>query len=91
MSDRDTASVWVGGDTGGRPGPAVRMPRAGATLLGLVVGSEALALAVGVHVEVAQRAGHDVTAERSTSVERTSLPVVVRGNASSRRSTRGRL
>ncbi|WP_347404316.1 4'-phosphopantetheinyl transferase superfamily protein [Micromonospora sp. WMMD1120] len=44
-----------------------------------------------VDVEVAQRPGHDVTAERSASVERTSLPVVVRGNRSSRCSTRGRL
>lgn len=42
-------------------------------------------------VEVVQRAGHGVAAERSAPVERTSLPVVVRGNASSRRSTRGRL
>ncbi|MCG5438194.1 4'-phosphopantetheinyl transferase family protein [Micromonospora foliorum] len=33
-----------------------------------------------VDVEVVQRPGHGVTAERSASVERTSLPVVVRGN-----------
>lgn len=47
---------------------------------------EGLVLAVAVHasgpvdVEVVQRPGHRVTAERSASVERTSLPVVVRGN-----------
>ncbi|MEU4335725.1 4'-phosphopantetheinyl transferase superfamily protein [Micromonospora lupini] len=46
---------------------------------------------VDVDVEVVQRAGHGVAAERSAPVERTSLPVVVRGNWSSRRSTRGRL
>ncbi|MEH0930511.1 4'-phosphopantetheinyl transferase family protein [Micromonospora sp. CPCC 205558] len=45
-----------------------------------------LVLAVAAHarapvdVEVAQWPGHGVTAERSASVERTSLPVVVRGN-----------
>ncbi|MGC4838280.1 4'-phosphopantetheinyl transferase family protein [Micromonospora vinacea] len=45
-----------------------------------------LVLAVAAHanapvdVEVVQRPGHGVTAERSASVERTSLPVVVRGN-----------
>ncbi|WP_433319772.1 4'-phosphopantetheinyl transferase family protein [Micromonospora sp. CA-269861] len=45
-----------------------------------------LVLAVAAHasapvdVEVVQRPGHWVTAERSASVERTSLPVVVRGN-----------
>ncbi|MGC4759978.1 4'-phosphopantetheinyl transferase family protein [Micromonospora trifolii] len=33
-----------------------------------------------VDVEVVQRPAHGVTAERSASVERTSLPVVVRGN-----------
>jgi hypothetical protein len=44
-----------------------------------------------VDVEVVQRPGHDATAERSASVERTSLPVVVRGSWSSRCSTRGRL
>ncbi|MFI6255590.1 4'-phosphopantetheinyl transferase family protein [Micromonospora zamorensis] len=42
-------------------------------------------------VEVVQRPGHGVAAVRSASVERTSLPVVVRGNWSSRCSTRGRL
>ncbi|MEU7840919.1 4'-phosphopantetheinyl transferase superfamily protein [Micromonospora sp. NPDC049114] len=45
----------------------------------------------GPDVEVVQGAGHGVAADRSAPVERTSLPVVVRGNASSRRSTRGRL
>ncbi|WBB80922.1 4'-phosphopantetheinyl transferase superfamily protein [Micromonospora sp. WMMD882] len=43
-----------------------------------------------VAVEQAGRAGHDVAA-RSASVERTSLPVVVRGSWDSRRRTRGRL
>lgn len=42
-------------------------------------------------VEVVQRPGHGVAAVRSASVERTSLPVVVRGNWSSRCSTLGRL
>lgn len=46
---------------------------------------------VEVKIEVVQWPGHDVAAERSASVERTSLPVVVRGSWSSRRSTRGRL
>jgi 4'-phosphopantetheinyl transferase len=56
-----------------------------------------LVLAVAAHasaqvdVEVVQRPGHEVTAERSASVERTSLPVVVRGNRSSRCNARGRL
>ncbi len=56
-----------------------------------------LVLAVAAHAEGAcrgrggQRPGHGVTAERSASVERTSLPVVVRGNWSSRCSARGRL
>ncbi|MGC4816395.1 4'-phosphopantetheinyl transferase family protein [Micromonospora sp. DT63] len=45
----------------------------------------------GPGVEAVQGAGHGVAADRSAPVERTSLPVVVRGNASSRRSTRGRL
>lgn len=44
-----------------------------------------------VDVEVVQWPGHGVAAERSASVERTSLPVVVRGNWSSSRHTRGRL
>ncbi|MFG1649772.1 4'-phosphopantetheinyl transferase family protein [Micromonospora sp. NPDC049275] len=35
---------------------------------------------VDLDVEVVQRAGHGVAAERSAPVERTSLPVVVRGN-----------
>ncbi|WCN78811.1 4'-phosphopantetheinyl transferase family protein [Micromonospora sp. LH3U1] len=75
-----------------RPVPGGEILRVGHPELG-----GGLVLAVAVHatahveVEVVQRAGHGVAAERSASVERTSLPVVVRGNWSSRCSTRGRL
>ncbi|MBQ0989839.1 4'-phosphopantetheinyl transferase superfamily protein [Micromonospora sp. H61] len=64
-----------------RPVPGVEHLRVGHPRLG-----EGLVLAVAarasaqVDVEVVQRPGHRVTAERSASVERTSLPVVVRGN-----------
>ncbi|MEU7586625.1 4'-phosphopantetheinyl transferase superfamily protein [Micromonospora sp. NPDC049230] len=46
---------------------------------GLVLAVAALATGQ-VDVEMVRRPGHGVTAERSASVERTSLPVVVRGN-----------
>ncbi|MCX5116654.1 4'-phosphopantetheinyl transferase superfamily protein [Micromonospora sp. NBC_00362] len=46
---------------------------------GLVL-AVAIRASTQVDVEVVQRPGHGVTAERSASVERTSLPVVVRGN-----------
>ncbi|MET8120032.1 4'-phosphopantetheinyl transferase superfamily protein [Micromonospora sp. NPDC005189] len=75
-----------------RPVPGVEAVRVGHPELG---GDLVLAVAVHatthVEVEVMQGAGHGVAAERSVSVERTSLPVVVRGNRSSRCSTRGRL
>ncbi|MCX5065172.1 4'-phosphopantetheinyl transferase superfamily protein [Micromonospora lupini] len=77
-----------------RPVPGGEPLRVGHPELG---GGLVLAVAVRaededeVDVEVVQRAAHGVAAERSASVERTSLPVVVRGNWSSRRSTRGRL
>lgn len=64
-----------------RPVPGVEHLRVGHPRLG-----GGLVLAVAAHanapvdVEVVQRPGHGVTAERSASVERTSLPVVVRGN-----------
>lgn len=64
-----------------RPVPGVEHLRVGHPHLG-----GGLVLAVAAHagapvdVEVVQRPGHGVTAERSASVERTSLPVVVRGN-----------
>ncbi|MEU1242789.1 4'-phosphopantetheinyl transferase superfamily protein [Micromonospora parva] len=61
--------------------PGVEPVRVGHPPLG-----EGLVLAVAgyaatrVDVEVVQGPGHGLTAERSASVERTSLPVVVRGN-----------
>ncbi|MEU5672879.1 4'-phosphopantetheinyl transferase superfamily protein [Micromonospora sp. NPDC047753] len=64
-----------------RPVPSTGLLRVGHPPLG-----GGLVLAVAAHageqvdVEVVQRPGHGVTAERSASVERTSLPVVVRGN-----------
>ncbi|MEW2146379.1 4'-phosphopantetheinyl transferase superfamily protein [Micromonospora vinacea] len=64
-----------------RPAPGAKHLRVGHPHLG-----GGLVLAVATHagapvdVEVVQRPGHGVTAERSASVERTSLPVVVRGN-----------
>ncbi|MFE9919586.1 4'-phosphopantetheinyl transferase family protein [Micromonospora sp. NPDC005553] len=64
-----------------RPVPGTGLLRVGHPHLG---GSLVLAVAAHageqVDVEVVQRPGHGVTAERSASVERTSLPVVVRGN-----------
>ncbi|RQX07337.1 4-phosphopantetheinyl transferase [Micromonospora arida] len=64
-----------------RPVPGDELLRVGHPRLG---GGLVLAVAVRasapVDVEVVQRPGHGVTAERSASVERTSLPVVVRGN-----------
>ncbi|WP_433358506.1 4'-phosphopantetheinyl transferase family protein [Micromonospora saelicesensis] len=75
-----------------RPVPGDELLRVGHPRLG---GGLVLAVAVRasaqVDVEVVQRPGHEVTAERSASVERTSLPVVVRGSWSSRCSARGRL
>ncbi|MBG6104527.1 4'-phosphopantetheinyl transferase [Micromonospora vinacea] len=64
-----------------RPVPGVEHLRVGHPHLdgGLVLAVAAHANAP-VDVEVVQWPGHGVTAERSTSVERTSLPVVVRGN-----------
>ncbi|MFE9189872.1 4'-phosphopantetheinyl transferase family protein [Micromonospora sp. NPDC007208] len=59
-----TEPLWVG------------HPRLGGGFV-LAVAAQASA---PVDVEVVQRPGHGVTAERSASVERTSLPVVVRGN-----------
>lgn len=75
-----------------RPVPGVESLRVGHPRLdgGLVLAVAARA-STPVDVEVVQRPGHGVTAERSASVERTSLPVVVRGNWSSRCSDRGRL
>ncbi|MDG4757865.1 4'-phosphopantetheinyl transferase superfamily protein [Micromonospora sp. WMMD710] len=58
---------------------------------GDLVAAVAVRAGTQVDVEVVQGAGHGVAADRSASVERTSLPVVVRGNWSSSRSTRGRL
>ncbi|MEU5962730.1 4'-phosphopantetheinyl transferase superfamily protein [Micromonospora parva] len=64
-----------------RPVPGAEPVRVGHPPLG-----EGLVLAVAgyaatrVDVEVVQGPGHGLTAERSASVERTSLPVVVRGN-----------
>ncbi|MEU4555676.1 4'-phosphopantetheinyl transferase family protein [Micromonospora violae] len=62
-----------------RPVPGVEPLRVGHPRLdeGLVL---AVAAPAPVDVEVVQWAGHGATAERSASVERTSLPVVVRGN-----------
>ncbi|MEV4120203.1 4'-phosphopantetheinyl transferase superfamily protein [Micromonospora sp. NPDC049645] len=64
-----------------RPLPGAETLRVGHPPLG---GGLVLAVAARaggpVDVEVVQRAGHGVTAERSASVERTSLPVVVRGS-----------
>ncbi|MET7376107.1 4'-phosphopantetheinyl transferase family protein [Micromonospora arida] len=64
-----------------RPVPGDELLRVGHPRLG---GGLVLAVAVRasapVDVEVVQRPGHGVAAERSASVERTSLPVVVRGN-----------
>lgn len=77
-SGRDTAYVWVGRDTGGQPDPAAVLLRP-------------LPALAPVDVEVAQWPAHGLTAERSTSIERTSLPVVVRGSWSSRCNARGRL
>ncbi|MDG4781600.1 4'-phosphopantetheinyl transferase superfamily protein [Micromonospora sp. WMMD961] len=75
-----------------RPVPGAEAVRVGHPPLG---GDVVLAVAVQateqVEVAVVRWPGHDVAAERSASVERTSLPVVVRGSWSSRRSTRGRL
>ena len=64
-----------------RPVPGAELLRVGHPRLGggLVLAVAARASAQ-VDVEVVQRPGHGVTAERSASVERTSLPVVVRGN-----------
>ena len=59
-----TETLWVG------------HPRLAGGLV-LAVAAQASAR---VEVEVVQRPGHGVAAERSASVERTSLPVVVRGN-----------
>lgn len=73
---------------GGEPLRVGHPELGGGLVLAVAVRAEA---GVDVDVEVVQRAGHDVAADRSAPVERTSLPVVVRGNASSRRSTRGRL
>ena len=75
--------------------PAPRLLRVGhaaSRAVGLVLAVAVRASsAEPVDVEVVQRPGHGVTAVRSASVERTSLPVVVRGNWSSRCSARGRL
>ncbi|WFE53999.1 4'-phosphopantetheinyl transferase superfamily protein [Micromonospora sp. WMMD1155] len=77
--------------------PLRRVPGADAVWVGHPVLDERVVLAVAVRattqvgVEVVQWPGHDDAADRSASVERTSLPVVVRGNRSSSRSTRGRL
>ncbi|MFI6781265.1 4'-phosphopantetheinyl transferase family protein [Micromonospora sp. NPDC050276] len=75
-----------------RPVPGAETLRVGHPPLGgdLVLAVAAQASAQ-VDVAVVQWPGHEATAERSASVERTSLPVVVRGNWSSRCSTRGRL
>lgn len=64
-----------------RPVPGVEHLRVGHPHLdgGLVLAVAAHANAP-VDVEVVQWPGHGVTAERSASVERTNLPVVVRGN-----------
>ncbi|MEH1165959.1 4'-phosphopantetheinyl transferase superfamily protein [Micromonospora sp. CPCC 205539] len=68
-------------------GPALRaVPGLAALRVGHPEVDADLVLAIGVvaggevDVEVVQRAGHGVAAERSTSTERTSLPVVVRGS-----------
>ncbi|MEV5208433.1 4'-phosphopantetheinyl transferase superfamily protein [Micromonospora sp. NPDC053740] len=64
-----------------RPVPGAEVLRVGHPRLGrgLVLAIAAQASAP-VDVKVVQRPGHEAAAERSTSVERTSLPVVVRGN-----------
>ncbi|MEW2431916.1 4'-phosphopantetheinyl transferase superfamily protein [Micromonospora sp. NPDC047644] len=64
-----------------RPVPGTELLRVGHPPLGgdLVLAVAARASAQ-VDVEVVQRPAHGVAAERSASVERTSLPVVVRGN-----------
>lgn len=73
----DVAGMWVG-----------HPDSSGALVLAVaVVGGEAEV----VVVEEAERSGHDVAAVRSASTDRTSLPVVVRGNCSSSRRVRGRL
>ncbi|MEU8409131.1 4'-phosphopantetheinyl transferase superfamily protein [Micromonospora sp. NPDC048842] len=64
-----------------RPVPGAEPLRVGHPRLGGgVVLAVAARASAQVDVEVVQRPGHGATAERSTSVERTSLPVVVRGN-----------
>ncbi|MFG2048954.1 4'-phosphopantetheinyl transferase family protein [Micromonospora sp. NPDC048935] len=69
------------------PGLPLRtVPDAGALRVGHPQLGPGLVLALAaqatgqIDVEIVQRPGHGVTAERSASVERTSLPVVVRGN-----------
>lgn len=71
----------------GAPGLRVGHPDVGADL---VVAVAVAGPARWVVVDPAECCGHDVAA-RSVSVERTSLPVVVRGNWSSRCRVRGRL
>ncbi|GAB3936222.1 4'-phosphopantetheinyl transferase family protein [Micromonospora vulcania] len=69
------------------PGLALRpVPGSGTLWVGHPELGEDLVLAVAVHaatrveVELVQRAGHGVAADRNASTERTSLPVVVRGS-----------
>ncbi|MCF0095177.1 hypothetical protein B0E54_04036 [Micromonospora sp. MH99] len=83
---RAEAGVEVAVEVVQRPGPGIDVGVAQRPGVGVDVVQRP-----GPDVEVVQGAGHGLAADRSAPVERTSLPVVVRGNASSRRNTLGRL